>query len=134
MSKSTTQPLEYYARPGLMTIPGQHAGLFDGLPTEIPAQADPDSFGIFDMRGMWFIRGDLVQDLVSLNKIEILPWDGWGLMSKEEETLSADDMALLDHIAELTVAIATDDEAFAEVRALYEDDARLCVPPGWPSE
>lgn len=29
--------LEYYAHPGLMTDPGEHAGLLDDLPTEIPA-------------------------------------------------------------------------------------------------
>jgi len=37
MSESTIHPLEYYARPGLMTDPGEHTSLFDGLPTEIPA-------------------------------------------------------------------------------------------------
>ncbi len=37
MSESTIHPLEYYARPGLMTDPGEHASLLDGLPTEIPA-------------------------------------------------------------------------------------------------
>ncbi|MFQ6100040.1 MAG: transglutaminase domain-containing protein [Anaerolineae bacterium] len=94
-------------------------------------QADPDSFGILDMHGMWFIRGNLVRDLVSLNKIEILPWDHWGLMSKEEQDLSAEDMALLDRIAELTVAVATDDGAFHEVCALYETDARLHKPSDW---
>lgn len=97
-------------------------------------QADPDAFGIFDMHGMWFIRGNLVRNLVSLNKIEILPWDGWGLVSKEEQDLSADDMALLDRIAALTLAIETDDEPFHEVRALYETDARLHKPSDWPPE
>jgi len=97
-------------------------------------QADPDKFGIFDMHGMWFIRGDLVRDLLSLNKIELLPWDGWGLITKEEQDLSAEDMALLDHIAALTVAIVVDGEAFPEVRAIYENDARLRMPPDWPPE
>ena len=96
-------------------------------------QADPDSFGIFDMHGMWFIRGDLLRDLVSLNRLEILPWDHWGLMSKDEQQLSADDMAVLDRVAELTVAIGSDDAVFAEVRALYENDARLRAPHGWPA-
>lgn len=97
-------------------------------------QADPDDFGIFDMHGMWFIRGDLIRDLVSLNKIELLPWDGWGLISKEESDLSADDRAVLDHIAEVTLAISESDEAFPEIRALYENDVRLRMPADWPSE
>ena len=65
-------------------------------------QADPDKFGIFDMHGLWFIRGNLVRDLLALNKIELLPWDGWGLTSKDEQDISPDDLALLDRIADLT--------------------------------
>ena len=33
----TSQPLEYYARPGFMTDPGDYRRLFDGLPTDIAA-------------------------------------------------------------------------------------------------
>jgi hypothetical protein len=91
-------------------------------------EADPDHFGIFDLHGMWFIRGDLVRDLLALNKIEVLPWDGWGLIAKEERDLSADDMALLDRIAELT---RVDEPPFAEVRAICEGPARLRVPPDY---
>jgi len=91
-------------------------------------QADPQLFGILDMWGMWFIRGDLVRDLLALNKIEILPWDSWGLMGGKDRGLSADDMALLDRVAALTLA---GDEAFLELRWLYENDARLRMPPDW---
>jgi hypothetical protein len=89
-------------------------------------QADPEAFGIFDMHGLWFIRGDLVRDFLALNKVEILPWDGWGLIARRDEELSADDVALLDRIAALTLV---DDPPFAEVRAIYERDARLRTPP-----
>jgi hypothetical protein len=89
-------------------------------------QADPDCFGIFDMHGLWFVRGDMVRDLASLNKVELLPWDCWGLIEGEDKGLSEDDMALLDRVAALTLA---GDEAFSAMRALYEGEARLCVPP-----
>ena len=89
-------------------------------------QADPDSFGIFDMHGLWFIRGDLVRDFLALNQVEILPWDGWGVGAARDEDLSAGDWALLDRIAALT---AVDDPPFAEMRAIYENDARLRMPP-----
>jgi hypothetical protein len=89
-------------------------------------QADPDKFGIFDMHGLWFIRGDLVRDVAALNKMELLPWDIWGLIGKEEQDISPEDMALLDQVAALTVA---DNRAFPALRALYETDARLRVPP-----
>jgi len=88
-------------------------------------QADPDSFGIFDMHGLWFVRGDLVRDFLALNQVEILPWDGWGVGAARDEDLSAGDWALLDRIAALT---AVDDPPFAEMRAIYENDARLRMP------
>jgi hypothetical protein len=93
-------------------------------------RADPDRFGIFDMHGLWFIRGDLRRDLLALNKIEILPWDGWGLIAKEEQALTDDDYRLLDRVARLTLA---GDEAFGEVRSVYQQDERLRMPVGWPS-
>jgi hypothetical protein len=93
-------------------------------------QADPNNFGIFDMRGIWFIRGDLVRDFLSLNKIELLPWDGWGLIAKDEKDLSDEERAFLDHVAALTLA---GDEAFPQVRSLYENDTRLRMPPDWQS-
>ncbi|MEW6229565.1 MAG: hypothetical protein AB1700_15985 [Bacillota bacterium] len=89
-------------------------------------QADPDLFGIFDMHGLWFIRGDLVRDLASLNRMELLPWDCWGIIDVKDEGLSAEDMALLDHVAALTLA---DNAAFPELRSIYENDPRLRVPP-----
>ena len=89
-------------------------------------QASPDDFGIFDMHGLWFVRGDFVRDVASLNQMELLPWDGWGLVGKRDEEMSADDMAFLDHVAELTCG---DVPLFDAVRSLYEQDARLRVPP-----
>jgi hypothetical protein len=96
-------------------------------------QADPDCFGIFDMHGLWFVRGDMVRDLASLNKVELLPWDCWGLIEGEDKSLSEEDMALLDRVAALTLA---GNEAFSEMRALYAGEARLRVPPvirSWPT-
>jgi hypothetical protein len=99
-------------------------------------QADPDSFGIMDMHGLWFIRGDLVRDLLALNKIEILPWDPWGLMAVAEDTAAedtaaedtaAEEMALLDEIAALCVG---GHEAFPRLRSLLASEQRLRPPPG----
>jgi len=88
-------------------------------------KADPDNFGIFDMRGIWFVRGDLIRDFLALNKVEILPWDGgWGFL-KGEENMEAE---IMDRIATLTLA---GDEAFADVRATYEADDRFHVPSDW---
>ncbi len=88
--------------------------------------ADPDCFGIFDMHGMWFIRGDHMRDVAALNKVELLPWDSWGVIDKEDKEVTGEELALLDCAAQLTMG---DNRAFGELRALYENDARLRVPP-----
>ncbi|NLG27152.1 MAG: transglutaminase domain-containing protein [Chloroflexi bacterium] len=87
--------------------------------------ADADAFGIFDMHGAWFIRGNLVRDVAALNKVELLPWDTWGLAATSEESLTASDLAALDEMAALT---AGDVPAFERVRTLYLADARWRVP------
>jgi hypothetical protein len=86
-------------------------------------RADPDSFGIFDMHGLGFVRGDFVRDVASLNKVELLPWDCWGIIEKPEEN-DPDDLTFLDHLAELTCADVPDLEV---VRTLYGTDPRLYV-------
>jgi hypothetical protein len=91
-------------------------------------QADPDAFGIFDMHGLWFVRGDLIRDFLAFNKVEILPWDGgWGHLTKLDYQAGDEnaDSDLMDRIAALTLA---GDEAFAEIRALYKQDAGFHFP------
>jgi hypothetical protein len=88
-------------------------------------QADPEKFGIFDMKGMWFVRGDHVRDVASINRLELLPWDSWGIMESSDEMLSTDDLDLLDQVAELT---SGDVPEFEALRQLYETDHRLHVP------
>ncbi|MCL4504863.1 MAG: transglutaminase-like domain-containing protein [Chloroflexi bacterium] len=86
--------------------------------------ADPDHFGIFDMHGLGFVLGDFIRDVAALNKVELLPWDCWGIMETPVEALSPDDLAFLDHLADLTSGDVPD---FATVHALYEGDSRLRV-------
>ena len=86
-------------------------------------EQDPDKFGIFDMHGLGFVRGNLVRDLASLNKMELLPWDCWGVILNEQLD-DPDDLAALDEIAALT---AGDVPEFEVVRSRYESDPRLHV-------
>jgi hypothetical protein len=87
--------------------------------------ADPNNFGVFDMRGLWFIRGNLVRDIAALNKVELLPWDGWGLIDREEESIAHEDLILLDNIASMT----SDEVDYSAVREIYETNEVLVVPP-----
>jgi hypothetical protein len=89
-------------------------------------QADPDTFGIADMKGLWFVRGNLGRDVAALNKVELLPWDGWGLVDGIDEDPASGDLAALDEMAALS---GGDVPEFERVRALYETDPRWRVPP-----
>ena len=89
-------------------------------------RADASRFGILDMHGLWFIAGNVLRDLASLNRMEMLPWDVWGLMDMNDAALTGENKALLDRVAALTLA---GDDSFGEVRAIYESDDRLRVPP-----
>ena len=84
-------------------------------------KADAAKFGIFDVAGLWFIAANLVRDLASLNKVEMLPWDVWGPMTDDDARLDCD---LLDRLAELTISA---DACFEELRALYDKNASLSV-------
>jgi len=88
-------------------------------------EADPATFGIFDMRGLWFVAGNLMRDLAALNNMEMLPWDIWGAMTRPGEPLRDDRLALFDR---LSTATRAPDAAFAELRGLYEGDDDLRVP------
>ena len=85
--------------------------------------ADPARFGILDFWGLWFVRNNVVRDLAALNKIELLPWDGWGLMSVAEERGAGSETDLIDEAA---AAIVADD--WLELRRLYEEHDLLRVP------
>jgi hypothetical protein len=87
-------------------------------------ETDPNDFGIFDMRGLWFIRGNLIRDIAALNKVELLPWDGWGLIDREEESISQEELILLDEVASKTF----DEVDYSVVRDMYETNEGLFVP------
>ena len=78
-------------------------------------EVDGNSFGIADMWGPWFVKGDLQLDVASLNKIELRPWDVERLPHPLPEEL-------MDTVAALSTG---DDAAVAELRRLYTHDARL---------
>jgi len=93
--------------------------------------ADPDSFGIFDMKGIEFVLGDLVRDVLALNAVELLPWDPWGLMAPFGSPVPDEDLPLLDRLAQLSVAVGEPggDEEWRRLRELYLADPRLNTPP-----
>jgi hypothetical protein len=92
-------------------------------------RADPNRFGLSlvpHLHGLWYVAGNLVRDLAALNRMEMLPWDLWGLMGTDDSALSEENKSLLDRVAALTLS---GDRTFAQVRSIYEGDDRLRVPP-----
>ena len=83
-------------------------------------RADPDLFGlsVIEEQGLWWIAQNLIRDLASLNRVEMLPWDVWGMMPRPTTTISDEDKMLLDHIAALTLG---GDDMIAPLREIYAD-------------
>lgn len=102
--------------------------------------ADWSEFGLsaIGKSGMWFVLGDLVRDVAALNKVELLPWDSWGMLgegspgedrfSMEPDALATllgrDDVAGLDRLAAQTEASV----AYEAVQRAYQSNERLRVP------
>ena len=70
-------------------------------------------------------EGNVLRDLASFNRMELLPWDVWGMMDANDAGLTDEKKALLDHVAALTLA---GDHAFSEIRRTYESEDRLRAP------
>ncbi|NJM92612.1 MAG: transglutaminase domain-containing protein [Rhodospirillaceae bacterium] len=90
-------------------------------------RADPKKFGIFvgDLRGLWFIAASLIRDAAALGKVEMLPWDCWGVMPHPGQELDAGQLAFFDRLAALT---AQPEVSHQDLRALCDKDERVRVP------
>ncbi|WP_158853722.1 transglutaminase-like domain-containing protein [Saccharothrix deserti] len=73
-------------------------------------------------RGLPQVRHDLVQDLASLNKHEMILWDLWGGLRDEPE-VSEEDVAATDSLADL-LQNPTDDD----LRTAFDTDAYRVTP------
>ncbi len=89
--------------------------------------ADPAIFGLGpgapELSGAWFVRGRLRLDVAALNKQEMLCWDEWGIGVEGEDRISAEQEALLDRAAALSVR-----SEIAPLQALSAASAELRVP------
>jgi len=98
-------------------------------------EVDPMQCGIMDVRGLWFVRGQLLRDFAALNKIPPvvhlarvlhgLDWKTWKLMSMDDNDMTDNELSLLDYIAELTLDV---DSNIEEIQKLYLENELLQVP------
>lgn len=85
---------------------------------------DTEVFGITDMWGLGFIASNVISDFACLNKLELLPWDSWGMMTDPRRPPSKKNIAVLDEVAALSNSDHLD-----RIRSRFSDDVRLRVPP-----
>jgi hypothetical protein len=89
-------------------------------------QADPDKFGLsfINLSGMDFVQSNVVRDLAALNKVEVLPWDGWDLAERFHKDLHDAEIKLLDTVAETESAGGP----FSGLRSLFLANPGLRTP------
>jgi hypothetical protein len=73
---------------------------------------------------MWEVQGNVVRDLASLNRVEVLPWDNWGLIPTHYDQLEPADLDLLDRVA----AVSAAGGPLAQAAEAYRGDPRLPAP------
>lgn len=76
------------------------------------------------LTGMWEVQGNVVRDLASLNRVETLPWDTWGLIPVHYDQLHPTDIDLLDQVA----AVGAAGGPLRQAADAYHSDPRLPVP------
>lgn len=78
---------------------------------------DPHRYGIFELEGWDFVKGNLVRDVCALGGRELLPWDCWGLALEEKARMDEAALARLDEAARATPMRAQLGRAAAEALA-----------------
>lgn len=81
--------------------PGQFLAAAEAWAAVRSGRLDAELFGIFDMWGSAFIAGNVLADLACLNKVELLPWDAWGLGERfgPHDDLAEDIVSTIDELA-----------------------------------
>jgi hypothetical protein len=92
------------------------------------SEEDPSQFGIFELNGFSFIKGNIVRDLYALNKLELMAWDtGWGILKDPSQAIEdEDEYQLLDKLAILSC-----NSDFLGAKKAVESLTALKFPEGW---
>jgi hypothetical protein len=87
-------------------------------------EADPNTFGIMDMWGDWYVGGNLCLDVASLNGVELLPWDA-GIIADQIKGAVPDTRPVFDRMAAISLAASPRDAR--DVRHFYESTPEVQV-------
>ena len=91
-------------------------------------RADPDTFGVLDLSGLGFIKGNIVRDILALNKIETMPWDlGWGILDKNYlQQVDRGEYTYIDRLAKCSA-----NSLVHLAHSFFKDDEKIRFPDGW---
>ena len=91
-------------------------------------RADAKQFGLKlpdgELVGEWFVAGNIRLDLSSVNKVEMLLWDIWGLGAGADGDMTDEIHDLYD----LAARVADDEIVFEAARTLFAENAGLRTP------
>ena len=62
-------------------------------------ECEPDRFGHGAIKGLWFVKVNVVRDHYAINNRETSDWDAWRSAPKSKRVVSDSDWALLDNLA-----------------------------------
>lgn len=88
-------------------------------------RVDPNRFGIFRMKGLDFVKGNMLRDFFALNKVEILPWDNFGPIGKSFTKMNKTELAQMDQLALVGSGEARD---FVLQRATFISNRETLLP------
>lgn len=88
-------------------------------------RADPDLFGIFNYSGLDFVKGNLIRDFLALNKIELLPWDDFKLLSQPFHEMQPEEQERMDRLAKISTG---EDRDFTLLRAAFTTHSQSLLP------
>ncbi len=88
---------------------------------------EPKNFGIGDdWRGQVFVLNKLIMELASLNKIEVLAWEGWGICA-DLKNIDKLGYEIFDQLAD-KISKVNEPDVFFELKKLFENDSRYKIP------
>jgi hypothetical protein len=91
---------------------------------------DAKKFGIFEgnLRGLWFIGGNIIKDVASLNKKEMLQWDAWEGMPKPNDPMK--DKKTLQFFDELAILLSDPEGSFNDIKKAWANKQENIKIPG----
>lgn len=88
-------------------------------------KSDPELYRDEETAGLEVIKNNLILDLASMNKHELLNWDRFGWMDRKMEEFCEEEWEILDRLAGLS---QDGDEALGTLHTLYAQEGGLQVP------